>query len=369
MNNLEYKKDVLYMDLKKNIQAGAYTPGYQFPKELELAKQLNVARVTVRTAFAMLEEDGLIKRIKGRGTFVASGKNRLGDILIIVGKLGEFANPSIYLLEGINKAASINNVNVRVCERPYIESFSPEGFAKSVAENNISGILLPMGYFHGKEYILDVLNKSGVPVVMPHALGSDYNVTGFACVQVDQRAAWEDAVAHLAESGHRRIATLVLKGNPDLRGHTVKGHFELLEKYGASTELKLMETIDYDKKTVLDSVNKWLDMSEPPTAILCYSDFLAIYVYEVLKERGLRIPEDAAVMGCCGYPGASIMDPPLSTVDFEYRKMGEAAVELLMNADSWFPCELNITRPRVMKKHVLIKRESTNIKVMESVTV
>lgn len=370
MDTFEYKKDILYKDLKKSIQTGRYMPGYRFPKELELAKQLHVARITIRSTFEMLESDGLIKRVKGRGTFVSAPQSKAGDIIVIVSDdISRFANPTIYLLEGINRAASKNNLNIRACERPYIESFSPEGFAESVAENNISGILLPMGNFHGKEYLLEVLRRSGVPVVLPHAFRNDYDVTGFACVQVDQKKAWEDALAHLAENGHRKIATLVLKGNSDLRGHSTVEYIRMLEKYGASTEPGLVGTIEYDKTAVSETIKRWMSMKERPTAVLCFSDFFAIYVYEELKKLGLKIPEDVAVMGCCGYPGASIMNPPLSTADFEYQKMGETAVDLLMDSKTWFSKKLNIPRPRIIKKHVLLKRESTNIKVMENTAV
>lgn len=369
MDNLEYKKDILYRDLKKNIQTGIYAPGYHFPKELELAKQLNVAKVTVRSAFAVLEEEGLIKRIRGKGTFVSPLKNRTGDIIVVVDKLSDFASPYPYILEGIKNAAVNRGVNIRICERYYIESFSEDDFAESVRENNIAGILILGAYYTGEEKIVNIVKHCKIPAVIPHSIGNSYFTTGFACVQIDMRAAWEDAVRHLCEDGHKRIATLALATNPDIRGFSTEGHFELLKKYDADANEELLQAIPYDRETIVKTVNNWMDLQTPPTAILCFSDFFAIHVYEALKRMNLKIPEHVAVMGCCGYPGASLMTPPLSTVDFEYQKQGEAALELVMKADTWFPEESNLAKPRIIIKQTLLKRESTAIKIMENITV
>jgi DNA-binding LacI/PurR family transcriptional regulator len=359
MADTGYKKDILYEDLKRKILSGFYQPGHQFPKELELARQLKVAKVTVRSAFAMLEDEKLIRRVKGSGTFVSEPEKKRGDIIIVVDDISRFANPAVYLLEGINKAASANNVGVRVCERPYIEGFTPEGFMESVKKNNVSGILLPMGYFTGDERLLELLRKSGVPVVLPHAFGRDYEITGFASVQIDFRAAWKDAVAYLAEN-HKRVASLILSGNPDIRGYTEEEFFELLETHGLSADPWLAETVGYNRDAVSAALSKWRGGPNPPTAILCFSDFFAIYVYETLRDFKLRVPNDIAVMGFCGYPGAGIMSPPLSTVDFEYRKMGETAVRLLLESDTWF--QGGSAPPKIIKQHTLVKRESTAVR-------
>jgi len=369
VNNLEYKKDILYASLKKNIQSGLYAPGYQFPKELDLAKLLNVAKVTIRSALAMLRKDGLIARIRGKGTFVISEETNRGDIVVVVDNINECASPYIYILEGIKSAAVHRGINVRICERYYIESFTGKEFAKSVVDNKISGILTLGAYYTGKEKLIRILTHSNVPVVIPHATGNSYFTTGFACIQIDMRMAWEDAMRHLRENGHRRIATIALRKNPDIRGLRSEEHFELLKKYGADTDRHLFNAISYDKESIFRSVNDWMKLQVPPTAILCFSDFFAIHVYDALKQLNLKIPEHVAVMGCCGYPGAGLMTPPLSTSDFRYQEQGESALELIMKSDTWFPGELKMAKPRIIMSHTLVKRESTNIKIMENMEV
>ena len=74
----------------------------------------------------------------------------------------------------------------------------------------------------------------------------------------------------------------------------------------------------------------------PPTAIMCFSDFYAIHVYETLYELNIKIPEQVSVMGFCGYPGAQFMNPPLSTVDLMYEKIGRDAADLILRSSEWF---------------------------------
>jgi DNA-binding LacI/PurR family transcriptional regulator len=73
---------------------------------------------------------------------------------------------------------------------------------------------------------------------------------------------------------------------------------------------------------------------------------------------GLKIPEDVAVMGTCGYPDARLLSPPLSTVDYEYSKFAEMAVEMLNEPEKWFSNGKGKLR---LKPFKLRKRKSTKI--------
>jgi GntR family transcriptional regulator len=64
--------------LKDRIEAATWSPGERFPSERELIEEFGVSRTVVRPALALLESDGQLVRIKGRGTFVAPPKTPLG---------------------------------------------------------------------------------------------------------------------------------------------------------------------------------------------------------------------------------------------------------------------------------------------------
>jgi LacI family transcriptional regulator len=73
-----------------------------------------------------------------------------------------------------------------------------------------------------------------------------------------------------------------------------------------------------------------MDLPEPPTAIFAASDMMAVGVYDALKERGLRIPEDVSVVGYDDREIAQFMRPPLTTVVLPHTAMGLQAAETLI---------------------------------------
>lgn len=364
MNELALKKDLAYKKIREDIISGKY-PDKRLPKEEELAKLFNFSRVTIRPALDKLEKEGLIARIRSKGTFITGNATEKRKIIVIADNLARFANPSIYILEGIKSFAVKHGIELNICERQYIEAFSPEAFSASVQENNITGIIPLLGNFIGGEEIINILDAANIPVVLPHASPNDYRLTGFACVRINQKEAWESAVRLLAEAGHRRVAAIIHSNAPDIRGYTANEYLKLQAKYGIETDRRLIRQEEYDKNSVFNAVSELMQLSNPPTAIQCYSDYFAIFVYDALKKLGFRIPDHVAVIGFCGYPGAALLSPSLSSVDFHYNALGETAIGLLVNSNSWFPPEMKTARPLITKPYELLAKTSTDIKILE----
>lgn len=360
MEMYELKKDLLYEKLKSEILDGKYRSAQKLPKELDFAKQLDVAKITLRAALSRLEEDGLVARIHGKGTFVLSEKAKTKDILVIVGVLNEFANPSVYILEGIKNAAVQKGFNIKICDRQYIEALDHETFAQNLKDNGISAIIAIMSYFIGDEYILKLLKSSGVPVLLPHAFLSDKEVTGFASIVPDWAEGCREAIKYLSSQGHKQIATIVHTISPNsIRGYSEEEYKSLLKSFGANPGDELIKFLPYEKDTVIKVVNDWMKLPKAPTAIFCFSDYFAIYVYEALKKLGIKIPDDISVMGYCGYPGAALLDPPLSTIDLKYNRAGELAIDLISKADEWYGKKAGSSVLQVIQKASLNGREST----------
>jgi GntR family transcriptional regulator len=82
--NFQYEKIPIYYQLenilREKILSGEFAEGEQLPPETELIRQYNVSRITVRHALDLLAQEGLVKRIRGRGTFVTRHKSVRGTI-------------------------------------------------------------------------------------------------------------------------------------------------------------------------------------------------------------------------------------------------------------------------------------------------
>ncbi|MFA7230282.1 MAG: GntR family transcriptional regulator [Victivallaceae bacterium] len=364
MKAMELKKDKVYSYLKNAIINGKYIPGNKLPREVELAQNLGVGRITLRASLNRLEQDGFINRIHGKGTFIAqepATHTATATIMVVHSSDAGFELPWHYVVPEISRYAEKNNLKSFITTDTALQMFSDFEISSFVKANNVIGIVAVMNNFIGNELILAKLRAAKVPVVLAQARLHDTEVTGFAGITIQQKEGWDVAIAYLKESGHKNIAVI---GNTDEFGFREYSRQEILaclKKNGANPNERLLKQTSFDKKNINLTVRDLFSVKPFPTAILCFSDFYAIYVYEALKEMNLRIPEDVAVMGTCGFPDAKLLAPPLSTIDYGYAKSAETAVEMLQHQDKWFAPDTQLGKLKI-QPFKLRKRKSTEIK-------
>jgi len=360
MEMFELKKNTVYNHLRKEIVSGRLRSG-KLPRETELAKSLGVGKVTLRDSLSRLEDEGYIKRIHGKGTFVYSdgAVTAAATIMVIHGGGSGFELPWHYIVPEITRCATENQLKAFIMTDIAINMFSESDIREFVKSNHIIGIAAVMNGFNGQEPILAKMRSAGVPAVIVHAKMDDAKITGFACISVAERDGWEAAIAYLAGLGHRKIA-IIGQTTSSLRGYSMQESLQLLKKYQAAADESLIRMAKFDRQEIIENVKTlYSNPADRPTAVLCYSDFYAIHVYDALKELKLRIPQDVAVMGICGYPDARLLNPPLSTIDYGYAKFAEMAVEMLQEPEKWIgPAGKGKLRQKPFK---LIKRQSTEL--------
>ena len=311
---IELKKDKIYLKLRQSIINGKLPAGKKLPNETDFARNLKVGRITLRASLDRLEYEGYIKRIHGKGTFVSPENvkpEKIPTILVISGaSTSSFENPQNYIVPEIIRFAESKELETLVTSDSTLLMFSSDDIKNYVKKNNVIGIIAVMNHFHGNEPILSKLRCSGVPVVMPHCLKNDPENTGFAGISIDERDGWKTAIEYLAERGYKNIGLIGLAGRHMFRNFSKQECLELLENNGIEPIESLLVQVNFDRELIKNTVRNMFAGEKTPTAILCYSDFCAIYVYEALKEMKLKIPKNVAVMGTCGYPDAVLLSPP-----------------------------------------------------------
>ena len=137
----------------------------------------------------------------------------------------------------------------------------------------------------------------------------------------------------LLQKGHRRIGFLnCLENVPSSTGR-LEGYKLALEVYDVSFDEKLLCLCESHADSSFDRTMSLMQLPEPPTAIFCYNDQVAMGVYEALRELNLRIPDDVAVMGFDNQELiAAYLRPKLSTMELPHYKMGQWAVNLLLES-------------------------------------
>lgn len=168
----------------------------------------------------------------------------------------------------------------------------------------------------------------GVPTILVHASHPKGLVPS---IIPDEIGGGELATRHLLEAGHRRIGMVnLVRGTLAARGR-LDGYVRALTEHG----------VDYDPQLVVhaggmadhgyEAAARILDLPKPPTALFCATDRMAMGAYEAIKERGLSIPRDVAVVGFDDQELiAGALRPKLTTVALPFASMGSQAVALLL---------------------------------------
>ncbi|WBB57231.1 LacI family DNA-binding transcriptional regulator [Verrucosispora sp. WMMD573] len=138
------------------------------------------------------------------------------------------------------------------------------------------------------------------------------------------------ATEYLIGLGHRRIGFIA--GPPQLMCSRARmdGYRAALEAAGISFDEDLICPGDFYHEAGFNGGVRLLGLSEPPTAIFASSDQMALGVYEAVRQRGLRVPDDISVVGFDDLPEVRWCSPPLTTVRQPLAEMGMLAARTVL---------------------------------------
>lgn len=192
----------------------------------------------------------------------------------------------------------------------------------------VDGILFsPLG-INRSEYE----NRRGTtPIVL---LGERITGTGIDHVAIDNVAAAADATGHLIRQGRRRIAAI---GHQDPRGGgtappRTEGYRQALQAAGIPYDPSLVvHTPRYRRHDGAVAMAEILGSGARPDGIFCYTDLLALGAIHTLHERGLRVPDDVAVVGIDDVEDSRYSTPTLTTIAPDKAAIARTALGLLLD--------------------------------------
>lgn len=138
------------------------------------------------------------------------------------------------------------------------------------------------------------------------------------------------ATQHLIDHGHRRIAIIQGEAWMDASKERLKGYRQALAAADILYDDTLVRPGNWEPSAGYNETMLLMQLPQPPTAIFCCNDMMAMGCYEALKALGLRIPEDMSVIGYDDREIAQFLHPTLTTVLLPHYDMGALAVELLL---------------------------------------
>lgn len=168
----------------------------------------------------------------------------------------------------------------------------------------------------------------GAPVVL---LG-EKSYPGHDKVMIDNSAAAHVAVSHLIDRGARRIAAIgAVPGDSGAAQQRRAGWEAALRERGISVSLDLVPTIPrFGRAAGYAAMNELLDLADPPDAVFAFSDPLAHGALRALHERGVRVPDDIAVVGFDNNEESEFSTPTLSSIAPDLSWIGTRAFDLVL---------------------------------------
>lgn len=296
-----------------------------------------LAGVSISTASNVLNKKGYISENTRKKVLAAARKlnykpNALARGLVTgasktVGVLiPDLSDPYFAeVVKGVDKCARENGYSVILCNTDRDHS-KEEFYFKNLKERRVDGIIFAGSGREGDRYIIDDEDFSGIVVIGNH------NTPFNACL-VDDANALDEITSYLIKLGHNRIGLITGPLEFNVTKDRIRGYQSALNKAGIKYNQLLVIEEDFREIAGQKAADILLDLSEGkrPTAIIAQNDQMAFGAISAAWRRGMRIPQDIAIVGYDDIPMANLACPPLTTIKLPMQEMGYSAMKMIID--------------------------------------
>ncbi|MXN66583.1 LacI family DNA-binding transcriptional regulator [Stappia sp. GBMRC 2046] len=238
---------------------------------------------------------------------------------------GEHADPFLSeFLDGIAQALDLSDRDLLVTTA-HSDEHAVTVHDRLIRSRKVDGFIVTRT--QGDDPRIGLLLQRGFPFVA-HGRTKE---TDFAWYDVDNERAFLDAVRHVVALGHRRIGFL---GGPVRMNFAIQrkaGYRRGLAEAGIAHDPALEIACELNEMSGAEAARTLVHLDEPPTALVCVTDTLAIGAIEALRALGLAIGRDVTVIGYDGLPVGAYIDPPLTTFSQSAHAAGARAAQMLID--------------------------------------
>lgn len=175
----------------------------------------------------------------------------------------------------------------------------------------------------------DLLHSQYAPL-QGKAVLIDENSQALPTLLLDITAGAQKAMTHVLEQGHRRVAHLAADIDRETFALRHHGYLSALQARELPFRPDYYERTSFQLEAATAAAHKLLTCVEPPTAVFCDSDVLAVGVYKAASALGCRIPQDVSVVSFDDSFIAHVLEPALTTVAIPTTTIGQQAFLLLL---------------------------------------
>ena len=275
---------------------------------------------------------------------------KTNTIGVIIPRLNSYFMSTV--IAGMEKVANERGYNL-------IISQSQESVKKEIASVNtmfnsrVDGLLVSLSFDTEDIAHFDALLKKEIPIIFFDRVEESTRCTS---IVIDNTKAGYDATAHLLEQGCKRIVHIGGSLNRNVYAERLKGYKQALMERNIEIDPSLILINNLGEQEGIEAAQQILKMDPLPDGIFASNDTTAVACMRVLKQEGIRIPDQIAIAGFNNDPIARVIEPNLTTIHYPGQEMGEIAATTLINTINRLPtANLNT----LLLRHKLIIRCSS----------
>ncbi len=253
-------------------------------------------------------------------------------------------------IEKVAREAKYNLIIVHSAENADLEAIN----ARNLFHKRVDGVIASLSFntedlSHFKQF----QNKK-IPVVFFDRVFENSND---AKVIINNFQAGYDATTHLIEQGCKRIAHITSSLKRNVYSERKRGYKQALEDHKLKYDEKLIVIDGLKEEDATRSAKRILTMKPLPDGIFITNDFCAAVVMQLLKDAGMRIPQDIAIVGFNNDNIGKVVSPKLSTINYPGFEMGQVAAHSLINhlKGLW---DMSLTNTMIIKSELIIRESS-----------
>lgn len=313
MTNASMKDSVTIQDVAKHAGVSSATVSRVINKSGYVSHE---AQILVEKAMKELEYNPsrVARRLR-----VTDGDRKLFGLLI-----ADIQNPFyVDVIRGVEEITFSRDYAVYLCN--FAQDFKKEkAYLNILKSEAIDGLIVTP--FHEEDDLVTSLVREGMPIVCVDRSLSNVNVD---LVVVDNESGAYEAIKHLIKLGHQRIGFVGgLYSIPTSR-YRRDGYLRAMKEQGVEIDESLIKFGDSKYESGKRLVQEFLNMDEPPTALFTSNNVITLAGLEVIHSRGLKIPEDIAIIGFDDMYWSSSLNPPLTAVSQSGYEIGRQAAKML----------------------------------------
>jgi LacI family transcriptional regulator len=311
----------------------------QKPKEVtiyDIAKKLNLSAATVSRG--LQDHPAISKKTKKKIFDVVDEmgyrtnhfarnlrKQHTKTIGVLVHELN--SNFITSVLAGIEKITADEGYDIIIAHSSE-SSVKEAANAKNLFDKRVDGLIASLSFdTTDLEHFKPFIDK-GVPVMFFDRVEQDGNNT---VVIIDNARCGYVATQHLIEQGCKRIVHVTSSLNRNVYSQRFKGYKDALFDNHIEFDESLLIVGDLSEKAGVDAAIKMLKIKPMPDGAFITNDFVAAVCMRTLKEHGISIPRDIAIVGFNNDAIGHLIEPPLTTINYPGNDVGEIAARNLIN--------------------------------------